>query len=246
MKKHLHEEHCDSKLRIPFGILLFLTIWLASVLLLIVSKGYAAIPAVIVLIILYLFLFGKLGWWLLDFDVLGAINPFLLYFGKICGYIGFFIRPFPILLYGANKKWILNVFIVIPIAIIILLSILIVFDILPSFNMDNAYYKVDAIKTAVISIVYALFMLGIKKCPACKCVMSEIDFDSVEFNKTKYYQSASENIGYIKDADGNTADVYRNVIYEHDGVQNKFATAYTCKKCGTVKYGIKFNAITRL
>lgn len=247
MEKSTYKVNQGGKWRIPFGILLFLAIWFASVLLIIVSEGYVAIPVGIILLILFLFLFGVLGWWLLEFDILGAINPLLLFFGKICGYVGFFIRPFPILLYGANKKWILNVCILIPMAIVCLLCALISFNILPSFNVGYINFnKICALKTAIVSIIFSLFVLGIKKCPACKCIMSKIEFDSVDFSKTKYYTSRSENIGYMRDTNGNTVDVYQNVINEHNGMRNKFAKTYTCKNCGSVKYGIKFNAVTRI
>lgn len=233
-----------GKWRIPFGLLLFWVIWIIGVLTInSIGFSYGETPFGVFLfivilsmafqIILYLFLFGVVGFWLLSLDILGAINPILLFFSKIIGYVGFFIRPFPILLYGGNKKWVLNV--------------LVIFGVIPGFQIgDKQFGKVNAILTIFISLIYILFVLGIKKCPKCKCVMSEIDFDSVDISKTKYYRNEEEKVAQVKDSDGNKIDVCRNVTYEYDGIQNKFAKSCTCKRCGIVKYGLKFNAITRI
>lgn len=240
--KETHAKGC-GKWRIPFGLLAFYILWLISAILVLSANGFLTFFAILFFVFIYLFLFGVLGDWLLTLDIYGAINPILLIFGKIFGYIGFILRPYPILIYGANKKWGLNVFLIVPILLICLLCIFALIGIIPDLNFGNE----GAIKIIIISLIFVLFtFFGVKKCPDCKCVMSDIDFESIEFGKTKYYQKENENIGYLKDSNGDKVDVYCNVEYERDGMQNKFAKIYTCKKCGAVKYGIKFNAVTKI
>lgn len=221
-----------AKWRIPLGLFMFFLLWAFGVAAVNFLPGVLKFVAILFIIIFYLFMFGVLGHWYMSLDILGVINPFLKFFGTVCGYIGFFLRPYALMVYGSNKKWILNLFAFVVLLIAVSLTLIFLF--------------VNFL-TLAVTIIFVLFTLfGVKKCPNCKCVMHLIDFGNVDLSKTKYYTTRNEKIGYVKDESGNNMNVYANVAYEHSGMDNTFAKTFTCGKCGTEKYGIKFKAVSEI
>ncbi len=241
--------------RIPFGILLFWILWFATAAL----AAFTGVVGVIIDVFLYLFLFGIVGEWMLDFVVLEVVNPVAKFFCNFFGYIGFFIRPYAIMLYGSHKKWILNVFVAIPMFIIAALCFAAV-ALLPAIVAAQIPEEVEStnrvigmwstmilVCVGVVSLIYGVLVLLIKKCPECKCVMSKIELHTnySAAKKTTYYTKGQENVGTLSDGRGNSVDVYANVTYEHDGYENDHVKTYTCDNCGNTEYGMKFHALTK-
>lgn len=248
------KEKAKGVWRIPFGILLFWILWFATAAL----AAFAGVVGVIIDVILYLFLFGIVGAWMLGFLVMGVVNPVVKFFAGLFGGIGFFIRPYAIMLYGSHKKWILNVFVAIPTFIIAVLCF-VAAALLPAFvaaQMPEAAENTNKVVgmwstmifvcVGIVSLIYGVLVLLIKKCPECKCVMSKIELET-DVNvskKTKYYTKGQENVGTLSDGRGNSVDVYANVTYEHDGYDDCEVKTYTCDNCGNTEYGMKFHILT--
>ena len=107
MEEH---ENKSSVCRMLFGILVnwFVLALLAGIpaLILEFSDSYGGVIIVSIIdLVLYLYLYGILGAWLDELSY--SISSVTSKIGSVFGIIGMFLRPFPILAYGNNKKYIL-------------------------------------------------------------------------------------------------------------------------------------------
>lgn len=183
----------------------------------------------LIVLVLNIYSYGILGLWMMEFDFF-AVNRLLVIIGKITGYIGFVLRPFVLLAYGSNKKWILILTTAVP--WIIGGVILIILNPFGGFGLP----------IGIVSIASSLFVFGIKKCKNCKCVMCRIDLDEVKRDDSEYQVKHIDQVGYIEDV----GNLYAKYTTNEKGYKIRYAKSYTCDNCGNVKYGIKFNAKTKL
>lgn len=193
-------------------------------------------PLLSVLILLYSY--GWLGMWLSEME--WERNALFRIIGKIFGGLGFLLHPFPLMAFGANKKFLFNLLVALPLAVIGI--VLIIFGMvgvniftLPvelSGNWSAFYYVLG-----IFALLNALFAFLAKKCPQCGCLMSKIGYDTLSYESEFYTQQYSRKVGSITDQYGNSADV--NELYDiaREGHANKVAKTFTCKRCGTKKQG---------
>lgn len=232
-----------------FAIVEILFFWAFSIS--VAGKSDAAINWAITVIISLLLLsysYGFLGVWLIEFGAGasgagGARNPVKRVLGSVFGSIGFILRPFPIMAYGANKKKYLYYTAIIPLVLFGIVSLFIgIFS--PNLiefsreyvgNWSTIYYL-----TTAVAFLNALLVLSIKKCPKCKCVMSDIDYETVSFNKENYTRERSRQVGTVSYGNGQSADVYEHYNAQYEGYRSTYAKTYTCLNCGTQKQGRKF------
>lgn len=203
----------------------------------------------LIIAILLLYEYGILGMWLAefgDYGTGGSRSPALRGIGKVFGTIGFFLRPFPIIVYGANKKKYLYFTVVIPLLIFGIVCVL--------FGMRASNILFFQTRETFSSYLYflaatawanALLVLTIKKCPNCKCVMSEIDYDYLSIQQEQYTRDHSEELGSVKLENGESATVYGTYRQQYTGNHLTYAKTYTCLNCGTRKQGAKFSVSER-
>lgn len=184
--------------------------------------------------IVLMYSYGVLGLWLFEFEA--ARNVIVRWAGKILAIVGFFLRPFPIKVFGANKKYLFNLFIVLPLVILGIVCIVLGATGTSIFSTDGDwttfYYVLGS-----FAIFNALLALRLKKCPNCGCLMTEIDYATLSYSKEVYTKQYSRNVGYISDGKGNTADVHEIYNVNHEGHANKVAKTFTCKNCGAKRQG---------
>lgn len=188
----------------------------------------------VLIFILYLYLYGILGFWISD--LIFSVNRVISKIGDILGIIGFVIRPFPILAYGNNKKSILLLSTTIPMTVLGVLFILSACV----FHIFDLQY-ISQIYIGVLCLVNALFILNIKKCKKCGRIITNIDTSIESTEKIEYYTKQSRKIGKITDKYGNSADVDMYYYKAHDGSHDVNVKTFTCDNCGTIRYGIKFS-----
>lgn len=193
----------------------------------------AIIICSIVDFILYLYLYGILGGWL-D-DLFFSTSSIISKIGDILGMIGFIIKPFPIIAYGNNKKYILNIFTALPMSILGTIFILSA-AVFPIFEMSliSHYFA------AALCFISALLILKIKKCKNCGRVLTEIDSEKTSTEKIKYYTKHSQKVGYVSDGNGNSSDINMYYLREHDGNHNVNVKTFSCNHCGTKRYGFQY------
>lgn len=190
------------------------------------------VVGIILLFIISLFIHGVLGFWMID-PMQFAVNKFIRVIFTVIGYIGFFVRPFILMAYGSHKKSILMFCTTLPLAVLSLGIIIINY----MLGIGTFLYFI-----AIIELINCFFLLLIKKCPKCKCVMCKIDTDE-NFSDEKYYENRSYEVGSVYHDDGSSSKVYAHVKYEKEGKRTTYAKTFTCKNCGTVKTGIKYSVL---
>lgn len=185
-----------------------------------------------------LYAYGWIGHWLAEME--GERNFLFRWIGKIFGGLGYLLWSFPLMAFGANKKYLFVLLVALPLTVLGVVSIIFgivgvnVFS-LPlelKGNWSPFYYALG-----VFALLNALFVLFTKKCPNCGCLMSKIGYDSLSFETDIYTREYSRTIGTISDGKGNYADV--NEVYDvaHEGYANTVAKTFTCKNCNTKKQG---------
>lgn len=205
------------------------------------------IITVLVSVLLFLYNYGLFGFWFMDFGANtnqggGARNPIKRIFGLIFGTIGFVLRPYPIMIYGANKKKYLYFTAVIPLAVI---GAALIFIGLFAPNLIQFYQEMQGdwstfyYISAAVAFVNALLVLSIKKCPKCNCVMTDIDYDTLGYQQEDYTREMSRQVGSISYGDGTSASVYQHYDEQFEGYRETYAKTYTCLNCGTKKQGKK-------
>lgn len=191
------------------------------------------IPALIGIILL-LFNYAFLGEWQLHFDlgVYDSRNPIKRVFSSVCGFIGSLIRPFPIKIYGANKKKYLLFAVVLPLAVIGVGCIV---------AGGITGYMAFFLYSGIIAVVHALFVLSIKKCPKCGCVMSgKIDYETLSSHAENYTKERSREVGSIDLGEAGSATVYEHYDVEYQGQRVFYAKIFSCLNCGATRQGRKF------
>lgn len=199
------------------------------------------IVSALLVLIIFLYTYGWLGFW--QVEMMESRNIIVRIFGKICGYIGFVLRPYPLLAFGPNKKKIFVFFVSLPIAVFG--GVFIVLgatkaQILPVPANWKEGWSIFYFILGGVSLFNALQGLLTKKCPNCGCLMSKIDYDFLDYSSEKYSREYSQNVGYVTDGKGNSVDVYQNYSVEHSGSVSKQAKTFTCPRCGTQKQGRAF------
>lgn len=164
--------------------------------------------------------------------------------GMIFGGIGFIVRPFPVMMYGGNKKWIMLLTVALPFFIIGVLGML--FGLLFPAVLNETFglpekYNLLVVICGGLSLFHALLALCLPKCPECKCVMSEIDYDEVDSKYVGYGRRREEYAGRAS-VNGSGVDVYHDVWDNYVGEETTYVKVYTCKNCGAEKHGMKFSA----
>ncbi len=199
------------------------------------------IVTVLICLILFLFSYGWLGLW--QMDLMEARNVVIRVIGKVCAYIGFIFRPYPLLVFGPNKKKYFVMFVSLPLAIVgivfIILGVLGVKINLLNFSPEKTagspsvlFYILGA-----VSLINALLGLLTKKCPHCGCLMGKIESDYLDISTEYYNKEYSKNVGYITDGKGNNVDVYQKYDVQHKGSKTTYAKTFTCMRCGTKRQG---------
>lgn len=247
------ERQNTSVARILLGSVVFYLIFIIIEFLIFWAYAYAlangavmALPnsilTAVISLLLILYMYGFLGLWLHEMGAGangsgGSRNPILRVLGSILGFIGFFLRPFPIMAYGANKKKYLYFTVAIPLAALAVAAIVlgaigyrIPVDIQGSWS---AFFYLSAAN----ALLNVLCLFTIKKCPNCKCVMSKFDYDYVSLKEQAYTKQRSERVGTIDFGEYGTAGVYENYNVQHVGTRVTYAKTYECLHCGTKRQG---------
>lgn len=209
-----------------------------------ISGNKDAVPnwivTVLLCLILFLYSYGWLGFW--QANLMEARNIVVRIVGKICAYIGFIFRPYPLLAFGPNKKKYFTLFVSLPLAILgivfIVMAVLgVKIDLPVSSEQATGNSSVLFYILGAVSLINALLALLTKKCPNCGCLMGKIDSEYLDSSTEYYNREYSQNIGYVSDGKGNTVDVYQNYDVQHKGSKNTYAKTFTCMRCGTKKQG---------
>lgn len=232
-----------------FCLAAFLIFWAYVVSL---TENGTAIPnwilTFVIIVILYLYMYGILGAWLNELS--SSPKKFIKIIGNVLGYIGIILRPFPIIAYGSNKKSTLLLTAGLPLLIIGITSIILgvafpeVCNLIPlPDGAKSGTWELLFIIIGILALVNTLFVLSVKKCPNCKCVMCEIDFKLTGSKTESYSRDFSEQIGYISDGNGHSADVYQNYSVGYEGNRVTHTKTYTCHNCGTQVNGKSFSVL---
>lgn len=219
-----------------FAICAFLMLWAYVIGL---TDNSTVIPnwilTVVLVLLIYLFVYGVLGSWLSDMAL--AKNKLVRIVGNIFGFIGLILRPYVLKAFGANKKWLFLLLTGLPILIIGILGLV-------EFTTGSILSFVELPKKAhgtmsryglcimILAIVHCLFVLTVKKCPNCKCIMTEIDTDERGYQSEIYTRDFSERIGLVDGTDVNL--IYQR---EFEGDRETISKIYRCRNCGCERVG---------
>lgn len=189
-------------------------------------------------IILLLYNYGWLGMWLIEME--DSRSAILRIIGKTLGALGYILHPYPLWAFGANKKYLFNIFVTFPLAafgIVLIILGAVGTNVLPlpaelSGDWSSFYYIYG-----VFTLFNALFAFLTKKCPNCGCLMSKISYETKSYGAETYTQQYSRKIGSVSDQYGNTADVNELYDVEREGHANTVVKTFTCKNCGSLRQG---------
>lgn len=186
-------------------------------------------------IILLLYSYGWLGVWLISMEE--SRSAVLRIIGKVFGVIGFFLRPYPLMAFGANKKQYFVLFVALPFAGIGIASIILGATGTQILPLPDGNWSAAYITFGVFALLNSLFAFLTKKCPNCGCLMGKIDYDYLSSNRETYTRQYSRTVGSVSDGDGNSVDI--NALYdvEHEGRSTTQVKTFTCSNCGTKRQG---------
>ena len=245
-KNNAYKEHTKVRpnvVRIIFGIIVGFLCPLVAILLLMlgnsiagfyfftnpidngVSMFWKVIIFILFLIPASLFLFYAYGWLHKVFYLFcGAAMWYARIPGKIVGILGYVMPPWVLIVWGANKKWLYFLCVGMPSILIGGLFILNHYGIVP-FDWTFTLLEADvSIQTYSLPIAIAFLLNGFlalctKRCPACGCMMTEIEHELTGIQNQKYAE-----------------DCYGDNV--------KIGKFYICKNCDYIKKGIGFEVQT--
>lgn len=194
-----------------------------------ISNGMPMFWKVIVFILFLvpasLFMFYAYGWLHKVFYLyVGSANWYSRITGKIVGAIGYVIPAWVLITWGANKKWLYFFIVGIPSLLIGGLFMLNYFNVIP-FDLEILVWawKISlhrySLPIAIAFLLNGLLALLTKRCPACGCMMTEIEHEL----------SGIQHQKYAEDCYGDNVSI------------GKF---YICKHCDYIKKGIGFSVQT--
>ncbi len=188
-------------------------------------------------IIVLLYCYGWLGHWLADMER-ERRSKFVRIIGKVLGGIGYLLFPYPLMVYGPNKKSIFMLVFALPLVVFGIVAIILgaigtqILQTPSNWSGDwSGYYII----VGVLALLNALFAFLTKKCPKCGCLMSKISYETLSFDSEIYTRQYSREIGSVSYGNGESATVYGLYDAEHEGYVKTSAKTFTCKNCGTIK-----------
>lgn len=189
---------------------------------------------IILMVLLYIlaavFMFYSYGWMHWSFIAYTEhVNGFVRVFGKIAGGIGYVFRPFVLMVYGANKKWLYAIFVGVTCLVggtVFLLDYLnvLVFDATLDFGSVTMKLSEFSLPITIVCYLNAFLALTAKRCKKCGCMMTDIE------------------AAIMGEAWNNSGNYIDSSLPSSSLVVGKF---YVCDNCGSVKKGIGFDVQTR-
>lgn len=189
---------------------------------------------IILMVVLYIlaavFLFYAYGWMHRSFIAYSEhLNTFVRIFGKIAGGIGYIFRPFVLMAYGANKKWLFTLTVGVPCLVlgtVFLLNYLdiLAFDAVLDFGNVTMTLKEFTLPLTIVCYLNAALSLFTKRCNKCGCMMTEIE------------------AAIMGEQWKNSGGYFDRSMPSSSLVIGKF---YICDNCNNVKKGVGFDVQTR-
>lgn len=148
---------------------------------------------------------------------------------KFLAYVGYFIKPLFLKIYGDNRKLYVNLFVALP---LFLAGVMIAF----SGGFLAGMVILHRLVPAGLFLIFCSYLaLRVRRCPKCKRVLTDLDKDGPmrECYKTEKRRA---NVGTVTDGE-HSADVYVDYDKHYHAYEDSLKVTGKCKVCGTVWQG---------